>query len=581
MIPIENLGIIKIVYRMMLRSHPLLSGVVLLTALSVGTSQGRANPGSSNSATSVVEAGADGRAETVPNIPAADADASAAFPDFDTSPADSTIPHSPETDALLKRTDAHLNAGRQMYFEGDLDGARREFDAAVDALLNAPESLPDHRRVERRLDEICDLIYRFDVEKLGAGQTQQDAVAFDKAPIDEISHMTFPIDQNLAPKLKTELNQTSSGIPLELSDPVLSYVHYFSTDRGRKILLAGLRRSGRYRPLIQQIFAEEGVPEELIYLAQAESGFLPRAVSNKQAVGMWQFIPGTGSEYDLVHTPAFDERFDPEKATRAAAKLLKDLHGRYGDWYLAMAAYNCGAGAVDRAIERTGYADYWQLLKRHALPRETASYVPIILAMTIMAKNPKDYGLENIDVDPAVEYDSIQLSASTNLNLVADATLQPLSVIRDLNPSLLRTVAPAGFQVHVPKGSADTAQSALAMVPAQSRQAWRLHHVEAGDTLDTIAKSYHLAPERIAAVNRAPDSLEAGDVLLIPAVYREEVQPARLRLKNARTKTALAGAFKSNRTTSGSRGTHIAAQHRLPAQVLHRKAAVRTASLDR
>ena len=497
------------------------------------------------------------------------------------SPSDSSIPHSPEGDERLKRAEAHFNTGRQFYFQDNLTAARREFDAAVDALLNAPESLPDHRRIERRLDEICDLIYRFDIEKLGAGQTEEDAVVFDKAPIDEISHMTFPVDQNLTPQLKSELVQTTSGIPLELSDPVLSYVQYFSTDYGRKILLAGLRRSGRYKPLIERIFAEEGVPQELIYLAQAESGFLPRAISKKRAVGMWQFIADTGSIYDLGHSATYDERFDPEKATRAAAKLLKHLHDRYGDWYLAMAAYNCGAGAVDRAVERTGYADYWELLKRHALPKETANYVPIILAMTIMTKNPKDYGLENVEFDQPLEYESIRLAASTNLNLIADAALQPLSVIRDLNPSLLRMVAPSGFEVHVPKGAAQSTQAALESVPAESRQAWRLHHVEAGDTLAAIARSYHLSPDRIAAVNRAADSLEAGDVLLIPAVYHEPTQTVRSRWKSSRTRVAFASGYPSKKAVAVQRGTHVAASHHLPTQVLHRKAAVRTATLER
>jgi membrane-bound lytic murein transglycosylase D len=488
-------------------------------------------------------------------------------------------PHSAETDDRLNRADMHFNAGRQFYFEGDLTAARREFDAAVDTLLDAPESLPDHRRIERRLDELCDLIYRFDIEKLGAGKAEEDTVAFDQAPIDEISHMTFPVDPKLAPKLQSELTQTTSAIPLELSDPVLGYVHYFSTDRGRKILLAGLRRSGRYKPLIERIFSEEGVPQELIYLAQAESGFLPRAISRKKAVGMWQFIPGTGATYNLVHTASYDERFDPEKATRAAAKYLKDLYARYGDWYLAMAAYNCGAGAVDRAVERTGYNDYWELLKRRALPRETANYVPIILAMTIMTKNPTDYGLENAETDPVEDYDTLALTAATNLNLIADVTMQPLSVIRDLNPSLLRSLAPAGFGIHVPKGSADAAQAALETVPAENRQAWRLHHVATGDTLATIARAYHLAPERIVAVNRGADSLAAGDVLLIPAAYHEEIQQrVRARGKSVRGRTAIPAA-KSDKSVP-QRGTHIAASHRVPAPALHRKSAVHSASLD-
>jgi peptidoglycan lytic transglycosylase D len=488
-------------------------------------------------------------------------------------------PHSPETDDRLSRADAHFNAGRQFYFQGNLTGARREFDAAVDTLLNAPDSLPDHRRIERRLDELCDLIYRFDVEKLGAGESDE-AVVFDKAPIDEISHTTFPVDPNLAPKLQSELTQTASGIPLELADPVLGYVHYFSTDKGRRILLSGLRRSGRYKDLIQRIFTEEGVPQELIYLAQAESGFLPRAVSYKKAVGMWQFIPGTGATYDLIHTPTYDERFDPEKATRAAAKYLKDLHARYGDWYLAMAAYNCGAGAVDHAVERTGYADYWELLKRHALPKETANYVPIIVAMTIMAKNPTDYGLENIEADPPVEYENIQLTAATNLNLIADATLQPVSVIRDLNPSLLRSLAPAGFQIHVPKGSAASAQAALETVPAEERNAWRLHHVENGDTLATIARAYHLTPDRIVAVNRGSDSLEAGDTLLIPALFHEDMQQPRARRASIRKRSSAPASLKSAAKASAPHTAAPAASHHVSSQVLHRKAAVRTASLN-
>jgi membrane-bound lytic murein transglycosylase D len=487
-----------------------------------------------------------------------------------------------QADECLRLSDSHFNSGRQLYFEGDLAGARREFDQAVDALLKAPDSLPDHGRIERRLDEICNLIYRFDVEKLGAGQkADQEKVAFDEAPIDAISKMTFSVDEKLAPKLQSELTQVSSGIPLELAGPVPGLIHFFtSTEAGRRSLLAGFQRSGRYRSLIQRILAEEGVPQEMIYLAQAESGFLPRAVSNKKAVGMWQFIAETGGIYQLKRSGSYDERLDPEKATRAAARFLKALHERYGDWYLAMAAYNCGAGAVDHAVERTGYADYWELLRRHALPQETANYVPIILAMTIIGKNPRDYGLDNISMDPPVEYDSIRLTAETHIDLIADATLQPVSVIRDLNPSLLGRLAPPGFQVHVPKGMAASTQQALETVPATSRHAWRLHHVSSGETLAAIAKVYHLAPERIVAVNGGADSMEVGDTLLIPAL--DPVVPARLKSQAQRfAKGHYRVARVSGRSTVAERSSHVAAAARVPAQALHRKAAVRTAALRR
>jgi membrane-bound lytic murein transglycosylase D len=540
---------------MMTFSRSMLTGFALASSVLVAPSQGALNHmavrGAQLAAAAALDAPAEAEAgEFTPSIPPAD---------------NFTGPHNPDTDARLGRSDAQFNNGRQAYFRGDLQAAHREFDAAVDTLLSAPDSISDHARIERRLDELCDQIYRFDVEKLGSGKTDEASVVFDKAPIDEISHMTFSVDPSLIPRVKLELNQTTSGIPLELADPVLAYVHYFQTDAGRRTLLAGFRRAGRYKDLIQRIFAEEGVPQELIYLAQAESGFLPRAVSYKSAAGMWQFISGTGTLYQLERTSVYDERFDPEKATRAAAKYLKDLYAHYKDWYLAMAAYNCGAGAIDRAIERTGYADYWELLKRHALPKETSNYVPIIVAMTIMAKNPQDYGLENIDSDPAVEFDTLRVTAPTNLNLIADAVMQPVSVIRDLNPALLKTVAPTGFLVNVPKGSADSAKAALNTVPAGNRQAWRLHHVLAGDTLAGIARSYHLTPERIASVNRISDSIEAGDVLLIPALFHEEHQPLRKRSRGA---------------APVQRASHLAASRHIPASTFHRKAAIRTASLE-
>jgi membrane-bound lytic murein transglycosylase D len=512
------------------------------------------------------------RAADMPEASTTAAVGASAKPDFSVAPKSGEL-HSPEGDRRLGEADRHFSLGKQLYFKGDLAGARKEFDSAVDALLNTPENLPDRRRIERHLDEMSDLIYRFDVEKLGAGETAE-AVVFDEAPIDQIRDMTFPVDQSMLPKLNSELRQTASDIPLELSDPVLSYIHYFSTDYGRKVLLSGFRRAGRYRPMIQRILAEEGVPQELIYLAQAESGFLPRAVSSAHAMGMWQFIAGTGLLYDLNRSSNVDDRFDPEKATRSAARMLKSLHQRYGDWYLAMAAYNCGPGNVDKAVERTGYADYWELLKLHALPKETANYVPIIVAMTIMAKNPQDYGLDKIEEDDPLDYDSMPIEANTSVSLIADAAQQPVSLIHDLNPSLLNNVVPAGYSVHLPKGTAQTAIAALETVPEQNRNAWRLHHVAAGETLEAIARQYHTPAERIVAVNRGADSLDAGDVLLIPAVYH---QPPPVRVRSRRYAKSYVSPMSSAHSVSTRHKAHSQAA-KLGPGVLHRKAAVRTAS---
>lgn len=428
-------------------------------------------------------------------------------------------PRPAEIESRLVNAQEHFEAGKRLYQLGDMAAARQEFDRAIDLLLSAPENVPDRQRLEKKLDQLVDSIYRYDLDGLGGGAPDQEVV-YDTAPKDSILDLTFPTDPNLRPKVKEELEATVSQLPLEENDAVLSFIHYFSTDRGHRVLAAGLQRAGRYRPIIQRILDEEGVPQELIYLAQIESGFLPRARSNKQAVGMWQFVQFRGREYGLNQTTVSDDRLDPEKATRAAARHLHDLYATFGDWYLAMAAYNCGPNCVDHAVQRTGYADYWELVRRNALPKETNNYVPVILAATIMAKNPKDYDLLNLDLDAPVEYDTVKVDSATSLALIADASDRSLPEIQDLNPALLKPVAPAGFEVHVPKGGSDQVRMALEEVPAEHRATWRLHRVGADETLAEIARRYGTAVASISAANRLPvDHPDAGDTLIIPVSY--------------------------------------------------------------
>jgi membrane-bound lytic murein transglycosylase D len=196
---------------------------------------------------------------------------------------------------------------------------------------------------------------------------------------------------------------------------------------------------------------------------------------------------------------------------------LHDLYATFGDWYLAMAAYNCGPFCVEHAVGRTGYADFWELSRLNVLPKQTANYVPLILAMTIMAKNPKDYDLEGVDLDEPVRYDSVDMEAPTHLALIADATERPVSEIQDLNPALLKFVAPAGYQLRVPPGTSAAVRSALETVPAGHRAAWRVHRVIEGETLDAIAHRYAMPASSISAVNQKVRVLAAGDLLVIPA----------------------------------------------------------------
>jgi membrane-bound lytic murein transglycosylase D len=309
-----------------------------------------------------------------------------------------------------------------------------------------------------------------------------------------------------------------------VNDAVLGYINFFA-NRGRRTLVAGMERAGRYKEMIDRILDEEGVPRELIHLAQAESGFMPRVMSRAAAGGMWQFLKWRGQEYGLAQTAYTDERMDPEKATRAAAHHLRDLYNEFGDWYLAIAAYNCGPNVVERAVERTGYADFWELRSRGVLPAETTNYVPIILAMTIMEKNAAEYGLDSLQPDPTLAYDTVQLSAPASLDLVSDITETPAAEIAALNPSLLHNVTPEGFSLHVPKGGGAELAAAIERVPAEHRISWRLHKVQTGETLAAIGKRFGMTTEGLVSANHfAAAEAAEGDWVVIPAAARP--QPA-------------------------------------------------------
>ncbi len=471
-----------------------------------------------------------------------------------------------EVDSRILRSQQQFEAGKKFYQRGDVADARKQFDLAIDTLLTAPENLPNRQKLERKLDELSESIYRYDREGLGSGE-MQDEIVFDKSPIDGILEMTFPIDPNMKPKVMEEIQATVSQLPLEVNDSVLSYIHFFASERGHKTLVAGLRRAGRYKPLIQRILDEEGVPQELIYLAQAESGFMPRAVSYKQAEGMWQFVQFRGREYGLMQTTQSDDRLDPEKATRAAARHLRDLYTHFGDWYLAMAAYNCGPGCVDKAVMRTGFADFWELRNRDALPKQTENYVPAILAITIMAKNPRDYGLEGLDLDQPIEYDTLDIKVPTNVALIADSADRPVSEIRDLNPSLLKSIAPTGYSLHIPKGTSNAIQAALENVPPDRRMTWRMHRVERGETLAQIAKDFKTPPATIAQANNSfSEAPEAGDLLIIPASYNPDAPVA----KRATVRKVV------SRYASSKTARKTAAPKQVPDRILHHRAASRT-----
>jgi len=464
------------------------------------------------------------------------------------------IPRRTRGDELVEEAERHFAAGKQAYETGHFAAARQEFDLAIDSMLDASDQNPaDRQAYDRRMDQLVDAIHSFDLAALGASDSSEEG-RFDKAPLEDILQMTFPVDPKIKGQVLEQVAATVSQLPLSVTDAVLGYVNYFS-NRGHGTITVAMQRSGRYRPMIQRILDEEGVPQELIHLAQAESGFMPRAMSRARATGMWQFMAWRGAEYGLQRTTYTDDRLDPEKATRAAAHHLHDLYNMFGDWYLAIAAYDCGPQTVQTAVERTGYADFWELRARGELPIETTNYVPIILAMTIMEKNAQAYGLDQVQMDPPIEYDTVELAALTSLPLIADVTDTSVPELAELNPALLGSLAPANYAVHVPKGSSTRLTAALALVPAEHRAAWRLHRVAPGETLAAIGARFGVSTASLLAANSLPaHTAVEGDLLVVPSAARPT--PA---LRRTAPRRVIAGRTSSS---SASHTASAAASHR-------------------
>jgi membrane-bound lytic murein transglycosylase D len=275
-----------------------------------------------------------------------------------------------------------------------------------------------------------------------------------------------------------------------------------------------------------------------------------------------------GRQYGLQRSWWVDERQDPEKATRAAARHLRDLYEMFGDWYLVMAAYNSGPGNVQKAIERTGYADFWELYKRNVLPRETKNYVPIILGLTLMAKDAARHGIQ-VDPEEPVRADRVRPGHPIDLRLVAETIDADLGTLRSLNPELLRMVTPndSDFELQLPEGTAERFMAGIATIPPEKWVSWRRHRIEEGETLSGIARKYHVAPSAVANVNGLGlhAALRVGDKLIIPAAARPQPTLGKLvryRVRRGDTLETIAEQFDVSvvelKKWNGLRGNHVA-----------------------
>ncbi len=446
------------------------------------------------------------------------------------------------TQSVIDRAEESFRRGEEAAAKGLPDIARKMFDNALDTVLQSGIDLRADAKLSAYYHDLLNRIHKHEAQPGDVHEAAEQPEVAEPSVLDEVSAIK---EDELA-------TVTPDGVKIyghydfefSVAPPVFQFVNFFVSGRGHSTMEVGLQRSGRYRQMVEKIFKEERVPPDLIWLAQAESVWKPNALSRAAAKGIWQFIPSTGTRYGLAQTTWIDDRSQPEKSTRAAAKYLHWLHDHFaGDWLLAMAAYNSGENRVDSAVARCGYADFWELYKRGLLPQETRNYVPCILSIIIISKNQKRYGF-NVRTDPQLNYDTVELPAQTDLKVVADLMGVPYETVQDLNAELRRGTSPASqrYTIKIPRGMKKQFEVAYAALPEDQRvrkitvpaeevaeryrSSYRVqvasYQVRRGDTLASVARRSGVSVKELARLNRmsARGELRRGQTVRIPKTVR-------------------------------------------------------------
>jgi len=438
------------------------------------------------------------------------------------SPLETIVEQRDPIELLLEQAWDLFKKGQTLFEGGEVQEARSYFQQALDTLKHSGFEFFLNPHLESAYYDLLGGIQDLELQAwVNPAEIQPlSLVSPHFEEIDDLNLFAIQVDPHLRELAGQDLLNTRFDIPVVLNDDVLRLLNFYQ-NRGREIMEQGLKRSGMYVPLFREIFREEGVPLDLVYMAHVESHFKPNAYSRAKARGLWQFMLGTGKMYGLRQDWWIDERSDIVKSTHAAAQHLRDLYERFGDWHLAMAAYNVGSRRIDRVHRRYGKTlDYWAMVKRRMLPRETRSFVPSILAALIIFRNPERYGFW-VEPDPPLQFETIDLDEQVDLRVVAEEIDVQVADLFALNPELRRGITPFhddDYQLKVPLGKADLLKKRLANLPKDRKVQVRHHKVKRGETLGLIAQRYRSSVTAIAQVNRIRNvhRLREGQDLLIP-----------------------------------------------------------------
>lgn len=441
------------------------------------------------------------------------------------------VPQPPAQDpvlALIAASQRHFEAGQQELSIGHLDRARAAFNDALDVLLRSPYGARSEPRLREHFDRLVDRISTYEVTALAQGDGFRER-ASEPASIDALLELSVQVPEAPAPsaavsrQVASDLEATTHDVKIPLNDRVLAYVELFQ-GKLREWIATGLDRGSRYLPMIQNVFRAEGLPLDLAYVPLIESAFKPNAVSRAKARGVWQFMAGTALAHGLKRDWYVDERSDPEKSTRAAARYLRSLVRTFdGDWHLALASYNGGPGRVQRALKKHGKDDFWSLAAHpRALPRETREYVPMILAAIVIARNPTEYGFAALQPPAAAGHEVVRVGRPIDLRRVAEWTGSSAEAIQELNPELRRWTTPVrdpDYELRVPVGTAGTLRARLDEAAAAEMSALQWYTVRRGETLQSIARKLGVSRANLAEANylSAKSRVSAGQKLIVPA----------------------------------------------------------------